>query len=130
MEPGSRGVKLGKRGEGTARGGAIPDQYWAGLRGKSGLTLPLVPEGAEPVWHLFVLQHPHRLTLQQRLTEAGVGTLIHYPVPPHLSGAYADGQWASGDFPIAECLAETVLSLPIGPHLEPEQTRFIIEAGS
>jgi dTDP-4-amino-4,6-dideoxygalactose transaminase len=59
--------------------------------------------------------------LQQKLTAAGIGTMIHYPVPPHLSGAYADGGWKRGDFPIAEELAETVLSLPMGPHLSREQ---------
>ncbi len=123
-------VKLRKLDEWNDRRRTIANEYLAGLRGKSELTLPFVPEWAEPVWHLFVFQHPQRVTLQKKLAEAGIGTLIHYPVPPHLSGAYADGQWASGDFPIAECLAETELSLPIGPHLEPEQTRFIIEAVS
>ena len=123
-------VKLGKLDEWNNRRRAIAGQYLERLRGKSELTLPFVPEWAEPVWHLFVLRHPRRVTLQQRLSEAGVGTMIHYPVPPHSSGAYADGQWVSGDFPIAERLSETVLSLPIGPHLEPEQTSFIIEAVS
>jgi dTDP-4-amino-4,6-dideoxygalactose transaminase len=58
--------------------------------------------------------------LQQKLTEAGIGTLIHYPVPPHLSGAYADAGFKSGAFPIAEQLSQTVLSLPMGPHLTKE----------
>jgi dTDP-4-amino-4,6-dideoxygalactose transaminase len=123
-------VKLGKLDEWNDRRRAIARQYLEGLRGKTELTLPSVPDWAEPVWHLFVLRYPHRLTLQQKLAEAGIGTLIHYPVPPHLSGAYADGQWKPGDFPIAESLAESVLSLPIGPHLEPEQTRVVVESVS
>ena len=49
---------------------------------------------------------------------AGVDTLIHYPVPPHLSEAYKERGWRHGDFPITEELARSVLSLPIGPHLE------------
>ena len=93
--------------------------------------LPTVPPWADPVWHLFVIRHPQRDALQQKLTAAGIGTLIHYPVPPHLSGAYSglrpltsthrgpvvSGQWS---LPIAEQLANTVLSLPIGPHLSNE----------
>jgi dTDP-4-amino-4,6-dideoxygalactose transaminase len=85
------------------------------------LILPYAPEWAEPVWHLFVVRHPQRDRLQQKLAEAGIGTLIHYPVPPHLSGAYADLRPPSSDIwnlPIAKELAETVLSLPMGPHLE------------
>ena len=64
--------------------------------------------------------------LQQKLTEAGIGTLIHYPVPPHLSGAYADGKWKRGAFPIAEELAGTVLSLPMGPHLSKTQVDLVV----
>ena len=52
----------------------------------NGLVLPHVPEWAEPVWHLFVIRHPQRDALQHKLTAAGIGTLIHYPVPAHLSG--------------------------------------------
>jgi dTDP-4-amino-4,6-dideoxygalactose transaminase len=85
-----------------------------------------VPAWAEPVWHLFVVRHSRRDGLQQKLTEADIGTLIHYPVPPHLSGAYADGKWARGAFPIAEELADTVLSLPIGPHLSGEQMGQVV----
>jgi dTDP-4-amino-4,6-dideoxygalactose transaminase len=76
-----------------------------------------VLDWAEPVWHLFVVRHPKRDVLQQRLSEYGIGTLIHYPVPPHLSGAYAGDRIIQGSLPITEELANTVLSLPIGPHL-------------
>jgi dTDP-4-amino-4,6-dideoxygalactose transaminase len=51
------------------------------------------------------------------LADRGIGTLIHYPIPPHLSGAYADTGWKKGSFPVAEDVARTVLSLPMGPHL-------------
>jgi len=85
-----------------------------------------VPVWAEPVWHLFVVRHPNRDGLQQGLTDAGIGTLIHYPVPPHLSGAYADGKWAAGAFPVAEALADTVLSLPMGPHLPEGQADLVV----
>jgi dTDP-4-amino-4,6-dideoxygalactose transaminase len=89
--------------------------------------VPIAPTWAEPVWHLFVVRHRERNLLQQKLTDGGVGTLIHYPVPPHLSGAYADHNWSRGAFPVAEDLADKVLSLPIGPHLRKEQAEFVIE---
>jgi dTDP-4-amino-4,6-dideoxygalactose transaminase len=91
----------------------------------SQLVLPCVPAWAEPVWHLFVVRHPQRDRLQEKLTAAGIGTLIHYPVPPHISGAYA-GLSALGPLPIAEELAATVLSLPIGPHLTTQHVEAVI----
>ena len=61
------------------------------------------------------------------LNEEEIGTLIHYPQPPHLSGAYQDMGWKSGDFPITEEIAHTALSLPIGPHLTPSQQDRVIQ---
>ena len=119
-------VKLKKLDEWNERRRAVTARYRAGFDGSSGLTLPCVPAWAEPVWHLFVVRHPNRDGLQQGLTDAGIGTLIHYPVPPHLSGAYADGQWAPGTFPVAETLANTVLSLPMGPHLPEAQASLVV----
>ncbi len=85
----------------------------------SALTLPTTLADTEHVWHLFVIRHPQRDALQKQLTADGIGTLIHYPVPPHLSGAYAEAHFESQ--PIAESMANTVLSLPIGPHLSDAQ---------
>lgn len=109
-------VKLRVLDEWNARRSGIAQRYLEGLAG-SGLVLPQVPEWAEPVWHLFVVRHPQRDALVKRLNEAGVGTLIHYPVPPHLQGAYAEMGFGVGAFPVAERMADEVLSLPIGPHL-------------
>ena len=81
------------------------------------LTLPFAPRWAEPVWHLFVVRHEQRDRLQEFLSEYKIGTLIHYPVPPHLSEAYAQQGWKFGDYPVTEKIAATMLSLPIGPHL-------------
>ena len=119
-------VKLGKLDEWNDRRRAVAAQYLAEMAGVSTLTLPFVPEWAEPVWHLFVVRHPKRDVLQQKLTDAGIGTLIHYPVPPHLSGAYADAGWKRGAFPLAERLADSVLSLPMGPHLAKEQVGQVV----
>ena len=118
--------------EWNERRSKIADIYLSQLSTlNSQLILPFVPEWAEPVWHLFVIRHPRRDVLQQKLNEAGIGTLIHYPVPPHLSGAYADFRPASSaiwNLPIAEQLAATVLSLPIGPHISGDQAKQITDA--
>lgn len=106
---------------------AIANYYFEGLADIPGLILPVVPEWTEPVWHLFVVRHPRRDELQRVLHQAGIGTLIHYPVPPHLSEAYADAGWSTGDWPVTETLANTVLSLPMGPQLEAEGLSLIIE---
>jgi dTDP-4-amino-4,6-dideoxygalactose transaminase len=119
-------VKLGKLDEWNDRRRALAARYRVALAGVPGLVLPFVPEWAEPVWHLFVVRHANRDGLQQALTEAGIGTLIHYPVPPHLSGAYADGNWRPGAFPVAEALATSVLSLPMGPHLREDQADQVV----
>jgi dTDP-4-amino-4,6-dideoxygalactose transaminase len=81
--------------------------------------LPFVPDWAEVVWHLFVIRHSERDALQKQLSDDGIQTIIHYPIPPHLSGAYSDIEFKRGDFPIAERMADEVLSLPIGPQLSP-----------
>ena len=83
----------------------------------SGLILPVVPPWAEPVWHVFVIRSAQRDLLQQDLGNAGVGTMIHYPIPPHLQQAYAEEGYQEGDFPIAEKIHREVLSLPMFPHL-------------
>jgi dTDP-4-amino-4,6-dideoxygalactose transaminase len=102
---------------------ALAARYRAELEG---VTVPHVPDWAEPVWHLFAVLHPERERLQRRLDEAGVETLIHYPVPPHQTGAYADLGLAS--LPVAERIAREQLSLPIGPHLTDEQATEVIAA--
>ena len=102
-------------------------RYIEKLQGIPELVVPAVAEGAEPVWHLFVIRHPRRDALQQHLRDRGVETLIHYPVPPHLSGAYASLGLGRGTFPIAEEIADTALSLPMGPHLTEAQADYVVE---
>lgn len=106
----------------------IAARYLGELASVPDLTLPAVLESAEPVWHVFVVRHPQRAELQAALTRAGIGTLIHYPEPPHLSQAYADGGWKIGSFPITEQLTSTVLSLPMGPHLDPDAVTTVTDA--
>lgn len=121
-------VKLKKLDEWNARRQAVAARYLNELAGVASVTLPFVPAWAEPVWHLFVIRHAQRDALQQRLATEGVGTLIHYPVPAHLAGAYKDLGGSPGDFPLSETAAQTVLSLPIGPHLTAAQVDRVIAA--
>jgi len=117
-------VKLRVLDEWNARRRGIAQRYLEGLAG-NGLVLPQVPEWAEPVWHLFVVRHPERDALVKRLNEAGVGTLIHYPVPPHLQAAYADMGFGVGAFPVAERMAGEVVSLPMGAQMPAEGVKVI-----
>ena len=92
------------------------------------VTLPHIPDWAEPVWHLYVVRHPQRDALQKELANAGVGTLIHYPIPPHLQGAYANLNLKTGAFPISEGMHNEVLSLPIGPNMSLQDADAVIAA--
>jgi len=123
-------VKLRYLEEANERRRSVAGRYLSGLANLEdlGLSLPPVPEDAEPVWHLFVVRHPRRDALQERLTAAGVETLVHYPCPPHLQAAYADLGWDRGSLPYSEQLAEEILSLPMGPHLSDEQVEQVIAA--
>ncbi len=88
---------------------------------------PHVPNWAEPVWHQFVVTASNRQLLTDALDRAGIGWLIHYPIPPHLQQAYVGMNLKRGTFPIAERLADQVLSLPIGPHMSPAQIQAVTQ---
>lgn len=113
-------VKLAHLDEWNGRRVAIADFYQKALAACE-LILPGVPDWAEPAWHLFVVRSKERDKLAQYLAAAGVGTMIHYPIPPHLQQAYADLQLSKGAFPISERIHREVLSLPIGPALQIDQ---------
>lgn len=120
-------VKLMVLDEWNERRKAIASRYLQGLVGTN-LVLPYVPDWADAVWHLFVVRHPQRDEFVQALTRRHVGTLIHYPIPPHLQGAYAAMGYKSGALPIAETLANEVVSLPIGPQLPLVSVKAICQA--
>lgn len=120
-------VKLKHLDHDNARRTLVAQRYLDGLCGP-GLVLPTVPAFATPVWHLFVVRHPQRDALAQRLARAGVGTVIHYPVPPHLQPAYAHLGLPEGSLPVAEAIHREVLSLPMGPTQTRAQTAAVIAA--
>jgi dTDP-4-amino-4,6-dideoxygalactose transaminase len=89
--------------------------------------LPVIRDWAETCWHLYVVQVPERARVQAMLADRGVQTIVHYPVPPHLQQAYANLGLARGRFPLAERLADQVLSLPMGPHADLERLRTALK---
>lgn len=107
---------------------AIARQYSEGLGGLPGLLLPFVPEEAAPAWHLYVVRTAQREALQAFLQKRGIGTLIHYPIPPHLQNAYAGLGYPEGSFPIAEAIHREVLSLPIGPTMTDDEVDRVVVA--
>jgi dTDP-3-amino-3,4,6-trideoxy-alpha-D-glucose transaminase len=121
-------VKLPHLTAWNARRAVLATRYLSQLQGVGDLTLPHVPSWAEPAWHLFVVRTAHRDALREYLTAQEIGTQIHYPIPPHLSGAYRSLGYHVGDFPIAEKLASEVLSLPISPHHTAEQIDTVCAA--
>ncbi len=106
----------------------VADWYYEGLKGVQQIVLPFVPVESKHVYHLFVIRTKQRDGLQAHLNASGIGTLIHYPVPPHLQEAYKHLGYKKGDFPIAEELADTCLSIPLWPGMTHEQVITVCES--
>jgi dTDP-4-amino-4,6-dideoxygalactose transaminase len=120
-------VKLSRLDGWNAHRRALATRYLDGLRDLP-IELPGEANWAESVWHLFVIGSGHREALQKHLFNAGIGTLIHYPIPPHRQKAYADLMLGEGSQPVAERLAGRVLSLPLSPSLTFAQQDEVIAA--
>ncbi|MES2566582.1 MAG: DegT/DnrJ/EryC1/StrS family aminotransferase [Bacteroidota bacterium] len=118
-------VKLQRLIDWNVERNTIANQYNNLLNVNSQLILPKVANGATSVFHLYVIRTKKRNELQNYLTEKGIGTVIHYPVPPHLQAAFSSLNYKEGDFPIAEEIAATCLSLPLYPGLTEEAIAFI-----
>ncbi|MEO8414878.1 MAG: DegT/DnrJ/EryC1/StrS family aminotransferase [Ginsengibacter sp.] len=118
-------VKLKYLKEWTEQRQEIAEWYNNALRDVDDLILPGVAENATHVYHVYAVRTKYRDRLQKHLTTNGIGTLIHYPVPPHLQQAFHELGFKKGDFPIAEEIADTCLSLPIWPGMEKGQIKII-----
>jgi dTDP-4-amino-4,6-dideoxygalactose transaminase len=118
-------VKLKYLKEWTAQRQQIASWYKEALASVQHVILPFTNPLATHVYHLFVIRTTERDALQAHLTNDGIGTLIHYPIPPHLQKAYVDLGYHSGDFPIAEELANTSLSLPLWPGMSQQQVKEV-----
>jgi dTDP-4-amino-4,6-dideoxygalactose transaminase len=91
------------------------------------IDLPIINPNCESVYHLYVIRTDKRDALQKHLNDQGIGTLIHYPVPPHLQQAYQHLGYKKGDSPIAEKLADTMLSLPIWPGMSQNEVSIVVD---
>jgi len=114
------GVKLAHLDAWTKRRREIAHRYHAKLKGLP-LTLPIEPDYAESVYHLYVIRHPDRDKIRDHLTACEVGTALHYPLPVHLQKCFDYLGHQKGDFPGAEGIADQCLSLPIYPEMSDEQ---------
>lgn len=120
-------VKLAHLDEWNERRARIAARYRAELA-DTGLSLPHVPTWATPAWHVFPVLTPDRAAFQAHLDAAGIGTMIHYPTPPHLQAAYAELGLPKGSFPLSEAIHREIISLPIGPQMTAEQVDATIAA--
>lgn len=119
-------VKLRHLDQWNARRTKIAQYYldnWQGLD----LILPYVDPNTQPVWHIFAIRTKHREAFQNYLKEKGVGTLIHYPIPPHLQKAYQHLGIEEGRLPISETIHKQIVSLPMGPHLDDAQVDYVVD---
>jgi dTDP-4-amino-4,6-dideoxygalactose transaminase len=119
--------KLERLEEWNSRRRAIARRYCE-LLSRCDVQTPIEPEGAESCYHLFVIRSPRRDLIRQALMRDQIGCGIHYPVPLHLQPACAALGYRRGDFPVSERLADTILSLPMHPHLTEHDVRTVAEA--
>lgn len=99
----------------------IAQLYNDHLKGIGDIILPIVEEDCTSVFHIFQIRSKFRTLLQNELTKYNISTMIHYPKPPHLQKAYSFLDYKIGDFPIAEEIANTTLSLPMDPHISDDE---------
>ncbi|MGL5779074.1 DegT/DnrJ/EryC1/StrS family aminotransferase [Cetobacterium sp.] len=125
LQAGLLRVKLSHIKELTEEREKIASNYLTKIK-NSKIVLPQLRKGATSVWHLFVIKTDQRNELQKYLEKNGIDTVIHYPIPPHLSKAYEYLGYKSGDFPITEKYAETVLSLPIYNGMTEDEQNHVI----
>lgn len=112
----------------TAQRRAAAAFYGEALAGAGDLVLPAVPEGSEPVWHLYVVRTADPAALGRFLAERGIASGRHYPEPVHLTEAYASLGHRPGEFPVAEALAREALSLPLFPGIAEAQLAAVAGA--
>lgn len=97
------------------------------LKDIPGIDTPFEPEWSKAVYHLYVIRTQNRDALQKKLSDNGVATGLHYPVPLHLQNAYKEAGYKKGDFPVTEKAADEILSLPMFPGLTRDQQEYIAE---
>lgn len=105
---------------------ATAQKYLEGIRNPA-VVLPCVPENVCPVWHIFAIRCNRRTELEKYLNENGIGTNKHYPIPMHLQECYKDLGFHKGDFPIAEEISETELSIPMYYGMTDDEVEYVVD---
>jgi dTDP-4-amino-4,6-dideoxygalactose transaminase len=127
MQAGLLRVRLKHLDELAVEKRVICERYLTSLHNDK-IELPKVREGATHIWHQFVIKTDYRDDLISYLEDKGIGTIIHYPIPPHLSEAYKYLGLAEGELPITENYANTVLSIPLYNGMTSEEQMYVIKA--
>ena len=119
-------VKLRHLDQWNQRRRMLAQRYLKGLNLEMYI-LPSVPDWAEPVWHIFAVRTPIREKVMQHLADKGIGTMIHYPVPPHRQLAYQELGMGEGSYPISELIHREILSLPMWPQMSLAEQDYVIK---
>ncbi|WP_433555420.1 DegT/DnrJ/EryC1/StrS family aminotransferase [Pseudonocardia xinjiangensis] len=119
-------AKLRRLDDWNAARRAAAARYDELLSDVDGVVGPVVAEGNEPVWHLYVVRVAERARVLRELHESGIGAGIHYPVPVHRTEAFAHLGLGSGAFPVTERLADEIVSLPMFPDITPAQQERVV----
>lgn len=120
-------IKLKKLDQWNVERQRVANWYFERLSSLNQVKLPVISPNSTHVFHLFVILSKRRIELMDYLKSQGIGTLIHYPIPPHLQKAYSHLGFGIGDFPISEEIASTCLSLPIYPGMKEVEVDYIAE---
>lgn len=126
LQAGLLRVKLAHMDEINKERNRLANRYLSEIR-RDNIALPKIRSGADSSWHQFVIRSERRNELLEYLKNYNIGSLIHYPVPPHLSKAYHYLGWKYGDYPIAEKAADEVLSLPMYNGMTDEEQGYVIQ---
>ena len=127
MQAGLLRVKMKHLDEFNAERCDIADRYLKEIKNPL-IRMPKIRPGADSTWHQFVVHCDRRDELKEYLEKRDIGTLIHYPIPPHLSEAYKYLGKKRGDYPITEKYADEVLSLPMYNGMTEEEIQTVIDA--
>ena len=126
IHAGALAIKLGHLKDWNAKRQQVAGWYSERLESVAGLVAPKTADDRTHVFHLYVVQVPERDALRERLSEEGIASGLHYPVPVHLHPAYESLGYAKGDFPNSERIASQGVSLPMFPELSEEQVDRVV----
>lgn len=121
-------AKLKHLDEWNAMRAGHADQYREALKDVEGLVLPKVKDGNTHVYQTFAVQVDNRDEVLKKMQDKGIGVLIHYPIPVHLQKAYQELGYKQGDLPVSERCANRIMSLPMFPHMNQEQIKYVSES--